>query len=134
MISIDNVTIHLGEFDLRDIDLTIEKNEFFVLMGPTGAGKTVLLEAIAGLIRVDSGHIVVGGQDITSLPPEKRGVSIVYQDYSLFPHLTVRDNITYGLHFHKTPKTEATKRFDRLVEDLDLSHLLRRLPTNLSGG
>ena len=134
MISIDNINIALGEFSLREIDLTIEKNEFFILMGPTGAGKTVLLEAMAGLIPVNSGHIVVGGRDITGLPPEKRGISIVYQDYSLFPHLTVRDNITYGLHFHRMPKSEAKNRFDRLVDDLNLSHLLQRLPTNLSGG
>ena len=134
MITIENVNIHLGEFDLWEINLSIEKNEFFILMGPTGAGKTVLLEAIAGLIRVDSGRISVGGRDITMLPPEKRGISIVYQDYSLFPHLTVRDNITYGLHFHKIPKNEADKRFDRLVDELDLAHLLHRLPTNLSGG
>ncbi len=134
MINIDNVSIHLGEFDLRGINLSIEENEFFILMGPTGAGKTVLLEAIAGLIRVDRGHIAVGGRNITGLPPEKRGVAIVYQDYSLFPHLTVRDNITYGLHFHTVPRSEATKRFDRLVDELDLSHLLQRLPTNLSGG
>jgi len=134
MITIDNVNIRLGEFDLREIDLSIEKNEFFILMGPTGAGKTVLLEAIAGLIRVDRGRIVVGGRDVTGLPPEKRGVSIVYQDYSLFPHLTVRDNITYGLHFHRMPKDEANKRLDRLVDELDLAHLLNRLPTNLSGG
>ncbi len=134
MINIDNVDIHLGEFDLREINLSIEKNEFFILMGPTGAGKTVLLEAIAGLIRVKSGHIIVDGRNITGLPPEKRGISIVYQDYSLFPHLTVQDNITYGLHFHKTSKAEATQRFDRLVEELNLAHLLQRLPTNLSGG
>ncbi len=134
MIGIDNVNIRLGEFDLRDINLTIEKNEFFILMGPTGAGKTVLLEAIAGLIRVDSGRISVDGRDITTLPPEKRGISIVYQDYSLFPHLTVRENIAYGLHFHTIPKDEADKRFDRLVDELDLAHLLHRLPTNLSGG
>lgn len=134
MIAIENVNIRLGEFDLREINLSIEKNEFFILMGPTGAGKTVLLEAIAGLIRVDSGRISVGGRDVTGLPPEKRGISIVYQDYSLFPHLTVRENIAYGLHFHKIPKNEANKRFDRLVDELDLAHLLHRLPTNLSGG
>ena len=134
MISIDNINIELGEFSLRDINLTIEKNEFFILMGPTGAGKTVLLEAMAGLIPVNSGHISISDRDITRLPPEKRGVTIVYQDYSLFPHLTVHDNITYGLHFHKVPRGEAKKRFDRLVDDLNLSHLLQRLPTNLSGG
>ncbi len=134
MIAIENVNIRLGEFDLREINLSIEKNEFFILMGPTGAGKTVLLEAIAGLIRVDTGRIVVGGRDVTALPPENRGISIVYQDYSLFPHLTVRENITYGLHCHKIPKNEADKRFDRLMDELDLAHLLHRLPTNLSGG
>ncbi|MEA3470651.1 MAG: ABC transporter ATP-binding protein [Thermodesulfobacteriota bacterium] len=134
MIRIENVNINLGEFKLRDINLRIEKNEFFILMGPTGAGKTVLLEAMAGLIGVQNGRMTVGGKDVTKLPPEKRGISIVYQDYALFPHLTVLENITYGLHFHKLPKKESRKRQDRLVEEMDISHLLKRLPTNLSGG
>jgi molybdate/tungstate transport system ATP-binding protein len=134
MIHIENVNINLGEFKLRDINLSIEKNEFFILMGPTGAGKTVLLEAMAGLIRVHSGRMTIGGKNVTKLPPEKRGISIVYQDYALFPHLTVLENITYGLHFHKLPKKESKQRQNRLVEELNISHLLKRLPTNLSGG
>jgi molybdate/tungstate transport system ATP-binding protein len=134
MIRVEDVNIHLGEFTLRDINLAIDENEFFVLMGPTGAGKTVLLEAIAGLIPLRSGTIHVRDKDVTKIPPEKRGVSIVYQDYALFPHLTVRENIEYGLHFHKIDRGEAGKRLTRMVEILDLGHLLKRLPLNLSGG
>jgi molybdate/tungstate transport system ATP-binding protein len=134
MIRVEDVNIHLGEFTLRDINIAIDENEFFVLMGPTGAGKTVLLEAIAGLIPCKSGTIHIRDKNVTKMPPEKRGVSIVYQDYALFPHLTVRENIEYGLHFRKIDRGEAGKRFNRMVEILDLGHLLARLPINLSGG
>jgi molybdate/tungstate transport system ATP-binding protein len=134
MITIENLNINLKEFNLCDITLSIKKNEFFILMGPTGAGKTVLLEAIAGLIPLVSGKIYIGEKDITGLPPEKRGISIVYQDYALFPHLTVFENITYGLHFHRIDKTHAKKRLDRLLEVLNLFVLKQRFPVNLSGG
>jgi len=134
MIRIRDLTIHLKEFNLLDINLDIGTNEFFILMGPTGAGKTVLLEAIAGLVPVKSGAIHIGEKNVTRLAPEKRGVSIVYQDYSLFPHLTVRENITYGLHFHRIDKSRSDETFDRLVEDLNLGYILNRLPLNLSGG
>jgi len=134
MISIQDLTINLKEFNLYDINLSVSENEFFILMGPTGAGKTVLLEAIAGLIPLIRGEIFVGGKKITRLPPEKRGVSIVYQDYALFPHLTVLENITYGLHFHRAEKTNAEKRLDRLLEILNLFGLKHRFPINLSGG
>ncbi|MBN1226955.1 MAG: ABC transporter ATP-binding protein [Deltaproteobacteria bacterium] len=134
MISIQDLTINLKEFNLYDINLSVSENEFFILMGPTGAGKTVLLEAIAGLIPLIRGEIFIGGKKITRLPPEKRGVSIVYQDYALFPHLTVLENITYGLHFHRVEKTNAEKRLDRLLEILNLFGLKHRFPINLSGG
>ena len=134
MITIEDLNIRLLDFNLHNIKLEIGENEFFILMGPTGAGKTVLLEAIAGLIPITSGTIIIGERDITRLPPERRGIGIVYQDYALFPHLTVQENITYGLHFHRLDKTKAKKGFSRLVEELNLAHLLRRLPTNLSGG
>ena len=134
MIKIKNLNIRLSAFNIHNIKLEIGENEFFILMGPTGAGKTVLLEAIAGLVPITSGKIIIGDKDITTLPPERRGISIVYQDYALFPHLTVQDNITYGLHFHRIDKTKAQKEFSRLVEELNISHLLQRLPTNLSGG
>jgi molybdate/tungstate transport system ATP-binding protein len=134
MITIRGLNIDLREFQLRNINLEIAENEFFILMGPTGAGKTVLLEAIAGLVPVKSGTIFIGERDITTLSPERRGVSIVYQDYALFPHLTVLENITYGLHFHRIDKTQAEKRLDDLLDVVNLSHLQQRLPGNLSGG
>jgi molybdate/tungstate transport system ATP-binding protein len=134
MITIKNLNINLKEFNLCDITLSVQKNEFFILMGPTGAGKTVLLEAIAGLIPLMNGNIYIGERDITRLPPEKRGISIVYQDYALFPHLTVLENITYGLRFHSIDTTNAEKRLDRLLEVLNLFVLKQRFPVNLSGG
>ena len=134
MITIEDLNINLKEFNLCDINLSVEKNEFFILMGPTGAGKTVLLEAIAGLIPLMSGKILIGEREITGLPPEKRGISIVYQDYALFPHLTVLENITYGLRFHRIDKTHTKKRLDRLLEVLNLFGLKQRFPVNLSGG
>jgi len=134
MIAITGLDIDLKDFHLRDINLEIAENEFFILMGPTGAGKTVLLEAIVGLVPIKSGKIYVGRREITALPPEKRGISIVYQDYALFPHLTVRDNIAYGLHFHKIDKRKAQERLAQLLDVLNLSNLQQRFPVNLSGG
>ena len=134
MIRVKDLNISLPGFKLSEINLSIGENEFFILMGPTGAGKTVLLEAIAGLVPVKSGTIFIGERNITALPPEKRGISIVYQDYALFPHLTVLENITYGLHFHRIDKAQAEKRLNRLLEVVNLSHLKERLPVNLSGG
>ncbi len=134
MINIDNLNINLGKFNLRDINLHITENDFFMLMGPSGAGKTILLEAIAGLVPIKNGRIRVAGRDITQLPPEKRGISIVYQDYALFPHLTVANNIRYGLRFQKIEKSEGDQRLDELLNLLNLQHLANRSPETLSGG
>ncbi len=134
MIQVEHLTVDLEEFHLRDVSLSVSENEFFVLMGPTGAGKTVLLEAIAGLVPVKQGKILISGKDVTYLPPEKRGISIVYQDYALFPHLTVLDNVMYGLHFHHVDKKQKEKRKKQLIEQLNLGHLLHRHPGTLSGG
>jgi molybdate/tungstate transport system ATP-binding protein len=134
MIRIAGLNVTFEEFQLREIDLHIAEHQFFLLMGPTGAGKTVLLEALAGLIPVDSGRIFLGDREITNLPPERRGIGIVYQDYALFPHMTVEENITYGLHFHSVSSKIRRERFSRFVETLNLAHLLRRYPETLSGG
>jgi molybdate/tungstate transport system ATP-binding protein len=134
MIRIEDLKVSLLNFTLQDIGLTVAENEFFALMGPTGAGKTVLLEAIAGLVPVKSGRIFIGDREVTGLPLERRGIGIVYQDHALFPHQTVLQNITYGLHFHKTQKAEVPGRRERLIDLLQLSRLLNRLPTHLSGG
>lgn len=134
MISISNLWVDCDTFQLQDINLNISKNEFFVLMGPTGAGKTVLLEALAGLIPLKRGEVVIGGRDVTKAPPEGRGVGIVYQDFALFPHLTVLENIRYGLRFRKIDHREAEERLDFLLQTLRISHLQERFPTYLSGG
>jgi molybdate/tungstate transport system ATP-binding protein len=134
MITVDGLNINLPEFNLIDIDLSIGESEFFILMGPTGAGKTVLLEALAGLVPITSGKICIGERDITTLPPESRGISLVYQDYALFPHLSVLQNITYGLHFHRIDKAQSEAMLTHLLEILNLQHLQERLPVNLSGG
>jgi len=134
VIRIENVHVELGGFCLEDIDLSVDKGEFFILLGPTGAGKTVLLEALAGLLPTKKGRVLIDGADVTNLPPEKRGIGIVYQDCALFPHLTVLQNITYGLHFHRINKTEAEKRLDGLLDQLGLRFLTDRMPVNLSGG
>jgi molybdate/tungstate transport system ATP-binding protein len=134
MIRIEDLHVRLLDFHLRNINLAVAENEFFMLMGPTGAGKTVLLEAIAGLIPVNTGRIFIQGRDVTRLPSEKREVGLVYQDHALFPHLNVLENITYGLRFHGISTEEGEKRLRRLTELLNIGHLLRRLPVNLSGG
>lgn len=133
MIRIHGLHVHLGEFRLRDIDLSVGEGEFFVLMGPTGAGKTVLLEAIAGLTPVLEGTITVSGRDMTRVPPEQRGIGIMYQDYALFPHLTVTRNITYGLRYHKS-NGASERLFEQLVDDLGIKQILHRYPESLSGG
>jgi len=134
MISIRKLAVRLGQFRLTDISLEIRENEFFVLMGPTGAGKSVLLEALAGLVPTASGSIRLDEREISGLPPEKRGVSIVYQDYALFPHLSVSQNIRYGLRFQGTARGDAAARIRGLVDVLALGSLLERFPGTLSGG
>jgi len=134
MIEIRGLRADLGEFHLKDIDLSIEEAGFFVLMGPTGAGKTVLLEAIAGLVPVRQGDIIIGGRNVSRLAPEKRGVGIMYQDYALFPHMNIAQNITFGLRYHPHAKDAAKMRFNRLIQELGIGHLLQRHPETLSGG
>jgi molybdate/tungstate transport system ATP-binding protein len=134
MIEIKDLFIKFPGFVLRDINLSIGDGEFFMLLGPTGAGKTLVLEAIAGIVPITGGQIVVKGRDITRLPPEHRGTSIVYQDYALFPHLSVLKNITYGLRYHKNDPKISEKRVTWLMEQLGLQSLAQRSIHNLSGG
>jgi len=134
MIRTEELNIRLLDFSLRNVNLSVQENEFFVLMGPTGAGKTVILEAIAGLIQVDGGRIFIGEREITGQPSEKRGVGIVYQDHALFPHLDVMGNITYGLRYHGIEEKKGQTRLNELTQLLGIRHLLTRLPIHLSGG
>lgn len=134
MICIEKLSVQLPRFALRNIDIRVEPGEFFVLLGPTGAGKTLVLESIAGLLPVADGSIHVNGSNITMLPPEERGIGIVYQDSALFPHLSVRANITFGLRYQRNNGIASGRRFDFLVDVLNLHHLLERSVAHLSGG
>jgi molybdate/tungstate transport system ATP-binding protein len=140
MIRIEDLHVRLPEFNLEGIHLHARKGAFFVLLGPTGAGKTVLLESIAGLLPATRGTIHIKNRDVTALPPEKRAISIVYQDSALFPHLSVRKNITYGLRYHAVEPAGSAGagdrggRFDHLVNALGIRHLLERGVAHLSGG
>jgi molybdopterin-binding protein len=134
MIEIKNLSVDLGEFVLSNISLNIEEGDYFIILGPTGAGKTVLLESIAGLYPVQSGEIRMRGKDVTALEPEKRNIGIVYQDHVLFPHLTVKDNICFGLKMHKLSKEAVSEKLDWIAGLLDIGHLLHRRPETLSGG
>ena len=134
MIEIENLNVRAGEFALRDINLHVSENEFFILMGPTGAGKTLLLETIVGLNQSEGGRISINGRVIIDLPPEKRGVGIVYQDCALFPHLDVSRNINYGSRYNGFDRGEEEERFEWLVSELNLKQLLKRFPGKLSGG
>jgi len=134
MIHLKNINLILPEFTLKDINLDIQKNDFFSLIGPTGSGKSLLLEGIMGLIPFSSGHFFFENCDITDLAVEKRNLAIVYQDFALFPHLNVTQNIFYGISYHKIPKKIAKKKFDLLVSSLGLEKITERHPYNLSGG
>jgi molybdopterin-binding protein len=134
MIRIRNLCVKLADFALHDVNLDVKPGEYFIILGPTGAGKTVLLESIAGLYQLKGGQIWLGGKEVTRLEPEKRGISIVYQDQALFPHLSVKDNITFGLKLRRKSKQEIEQTLDWLVELLGISHLLHRKPDTLSGG
>jgi len=134
MISIRNLYVELGDFTLKDASLDVEDGEYMVVVGPSGAGKTVLLETIAGLFHPRRGEIRLRGRDVTRLSPEERHVSIVYQDHALFPHLSVRDNILFGLRMRKTDAKQSRQAFSRAVELFNIAALLDRDPTTLSGG
>lgn len=134
MIEFENVSLSLGEFSLKNCSLSIEERELFVIMGPSGAGKTIILELIAGLHEPDTGVILINGIDMKNIPPEKRGIGIVYQDYALFPHMSVEENICYGMRRQHIPREEETIRCRELADSFGIGHLLNRKPRTLSGG
>ena len=116
------------------IDLVVEEGEFFTLLGPSGSGKTTLLRMIAGFERPDAGTIELGGRDVTSLPPHRRETNTVFQDYALFPHMSVGDNIGYGLRIKGVPTAERRQRVERALQMVRLAGLDKRRPNQLSGG
>jgi multiple sugar transport system ATP-binding protein len=135
-IRVENVrkTFPNGFAAVRGIDLTAEDGEFLVLVGPSGCGKTTLLRMIAGLESASSGRIVIGDEDVTNVPPQERDVAMVFQDYALYPHMTVADNLAFGLRLSKIAKAERERRVGRVAMTLGLNELLDRKPGALSGG
>jgi len=133
-VDIEDLTIRLGEFHLQQVHLHVAAGEYFVLLGPTGAGKTVLIECVAGLHRPSSGRILLDAEDVTSKPLEARGIGYVPQDYALFPNMTVMENIAFGLRVRKAPSWQVAQRVEELAELLHIQPLLGRHPLTLSGG
>jgi len=134
MIEFEQVSIALGNFLLDEVSLSIQKGDYYCIMGPSGAGKTIILEAIAGLLVPDSGRILHNGNDVRNIPPEHRGIGLVYQDYSLFPTMTVEKNIAFGLRMRMLPDSEIEKRTGLLMRRFNITHLATRAPLTLSGG
>jgi multiple sugar transport system ATP-binding protein len=119
---------------VKDVSLTVHDREFLVLVGPSGCGKSTTLRMIAGLEEVDSGKIFIGDRPVTHLPPRDRDIAMVFQNYALYPHMTVFDNMAFGLKMRKFAKTEIDRRVREAAEILDIQELLQRKPRQLSGG
>src|ERR671914_317099 len=134
-ISVRNVTKRFGSFvALEGVSVEVDDGFLTALLGPSGSGKSTLLRVIAGLEQPDAGEIVISGEDATGLAPQKRGVGFVFQHYAAFKHMTVRDNIAFGLTIRKRPKAEIRARVDELLELVQLQPFARRYPAQLSGG
>ena len=135
IIEIRNVTKRFGNLAAVDnISLQIHKGEFFVLLGPSGCGKTTLLRMIAGFELPSEGQILIDGQDMSLVPPNKRPVNMVFQSYAVFPHMSVADNVGYGLKIARTPKSEIRDRVQEALSLVQLGGLGERMPDQLSGG
>ena len=123
-----------GAVAVRDLSLTVAEGELLVLVGPSGSGKSTVVRMIAGLESVTAGHIRFDGEDVSALPPQARNVAMVFQNYALYPHMTVRDNLAFGLRMRGHRPPDIADRVQRVADSLDLASLLERKPSQLSGG
>src|SRR3954464_13225806 len=130
-----NVTKQFGDFyALRDVSVSIERGKLTALLGPSGGGKSTLLRIIAGLEKPDTGRVYIDGQDMTDVPARRRGIGFVFQHYAAFPHMTVWDNVAFGLRVAKADKVTTKRRVNELLDLVHLAGLSRRYPSELSGG
>jgi sulfate transport system ATP-binding protein len=135
VITVANATKVYGDFTaLHDVGLHVPAGSLTALLGPSGSGKSTLLRSIAGLERLDAGAVTIDGADVTDVPPQRRGIGFVFQHYAAFKHLTVRDNVAFGLRIRKRPKPEVARRVDELLEVVGLAGFQHRYPAQLSGG
>src|SRR6266700_6263398 len=119
---------------VKDVNLTIRDKEFMVLVGPSGCGKTTTLRMVAGLEEITPGEIAIGDRVVNDLPPKDRDIAMVFQNYALYPHMSVEQNLAFGLQLRKTPKDEIKRRVDEAAKMLGLEPYLKRKPAALSGG
>ena len=134
-VAIENVSLSFGAVEvLKGVNLTIEPGEFFTFLGPSGSGKSTLLRALAGFGPEPGGRILIGGDDITRLPPWKRNVGMVFQSYALWPHMTVRKNVAFGLEERRAPAKEINRRVEAALDLVGLLAFAERRPSQLSGG
>lgn len=134
-VRISDVVKQYGEATVLDhVSLDINAGEFITLLGASGSGKSTLLNIVAGFTKPDAGRIELGGEDITKLPPHKRGLGMVFQHYALFPHMSVWDNVAFGLRRQRRPKAEVQQRVDEVLRMIQMEHLADRRPDQLSGG
>ncbi len=135
IISIRGVTKRFGTFTaVAETDIDIMANEFFALLGPSGCGKTTLLRMLAGFETPTTGQILIDGEDVVDTPPNRRPVNMVFQSYAVFPHMSVRDNVAYGLKVGRVPRAESATRVVEALDRVQLGHLADRKPDQLSGG
>lgn len=135
MITLRNVRKYYGALEvIKGVDITVEDGEFAVFVGPSGCGKSTLLRMIAGLEGIDDGDLILNGKRINDVPPDKRGIAMVFQSYALYPHMTVAENIGFSLSLKKIPAAEIRKQVEEVAEILQLREYLDRRPAALSGG
>lgn len=129
------VSVHYGQTcALAPLDLSVARGETLALLGPSGSGKSTALKALAGFVRPSAGRVLLGGRDVTDVPPHLRGLGVVVQSYALFPHMRVDDNVAFGLKARKTPRAEIAARVSEVLTLVGMAGYARRFPRELSGG